>query len=114
MKMDSEDAATSAAKTGSKDASNSMFDPAKLLRTMRNRIKDIHVKSIGHGEVDSKPTLSLLNVSKNITVVHIFNTLACLCFFLIQEIESVVIRYTRSVNRRRKKDGVQVAQIEKD
>ena len=68
MKMDSEDAATSAAKTGSKDASNSMFDPAKLLRTMRNRIKDIHVKSIGHGEVDSKPTLSLLNVSLIITV----------------------------------------------
>ena len=52
-----------ATKTTDKGSSNAHFDPAKLLRTMRNRIKDIHVKNIGHGEVDSKPTLSLLNVS---------------------------------------------------
>ena len=63
MKMNQEGeeasgAATSAAKPGAKEApSTGLFDPAKLLRTMRNRIKDIHVKNIGHGEVDSKPTL---------------------------------------------------------
>ena len=71
MKMNkaSEEAAASA-KPGAKDGSNTLFDPAKLLRTMRNRIKDIHVKNIGHGEVDSKPTLTLLNVSLIITVEH--------------------------------------------
>ena len=34
----------------------------KLLSQMRHRITEIHVKAIGHGEVESKPTLSLLNV----------------------------------------------------
>ena len=70
----------SAAKPGGKEASSSVFDPAKLLRTMRNRIKDIHVKNIGHGEVDSKPTLTLLNVSLIITVVKLFLTLVRVYF----------------------------------
>jgi len=33
-----------------------------LLGKLRQRITEIHVKAIGHGEVESKPTLSLLNV----------------------------------------------------
>ena len=34
-----------------------------LLGKLRAKIKSIHVAQIGHGEVESKPTLQLLNVS---------------------------------------------------
>ena len=39
------------------------FDFTILLKKLREKIKEIHVKNIGHGEVDSKNTLTLLNVS---------------------------------------------------
>ena len=38
-------------------------DPSKLMDKLRGKIKQIHLDNIGQGEVDSKPTLSLLNVS---------------------------------------------------
>ena len=67
----------------SKDAP---VDFNKLLNSLRDRIKRIHVSNkVGSGEVDSKPTLQLLH-----------------------EIESTVIRYVRNVARRRRKDPDQV------
>ena len=51
-----------------------VFDPSKLLRKLRTKIKQIHVDQIGQGEVDSKATLALLN-----------------------EIESVIIHYSRKI-----------------
>ena len=45
-------------KKGQKDV-----DPMKLMEKLRDKIKQIHQDNIGQGEVDSKPTLSLLNVS---------------------------------------------------
>lgn len=66
-------------------------DFTKLLNTLRERIKKIHLSNkVGSGEVDSKPTLQLLH-----------------------EIESTVIRYVRNVARRRRKDPAQVHDIEK-
>ena len=57
-------------------------DFAKLLNTLRDKIKTIHISNrVGSGEVDSKPTLQLLH-----------------------EIESAVIKYIRNVQRRRRKD----------
>ena len=55
----------------------------KLLNTLREKIKRIHITNrVGSGEVDSKPTLQLLH-----------------------EIESTVIKYIRNVQRRRRKDS---------
>ena len=72
---DSNDAAGAQTKK-SKDQGN--FDPSKLLRTLRSKIKQIHVDRIGQGEVDSKATLSLL-----------------------EEIENVIIRYSRKIQSKR-------------
>ena len=57
-------------------------DFTKMLNTLRDKIKKIHLTNrVGSGEVDSKPTLQLLF-----------------------EIESMVIKYIRNVQRRRRKD----------
>ena len=57
-------------------------DFTKLLNTLRDKIKKIHVSNrVGSGEVDSKPTLQLLH-----------------------EIESTIIKFVRNVQRRRRKD----------
>ena len=54
------------------------FDFSALLTKLRNKIKTIHQNNIVTGDVNSKPTLSLLNVSAklrgvlfaNLTFVH--------------------------------------------
>ena len=73
----------SAAATDAKKSKDSgVYDPSKLLRRLRTRIKQIHVDQIGQGEVDSKATLALLN-----------------------EIENVIIRYSRKIHVRRINDA---------
>ena len=68
------------------------FDLTKLLNKLRNRIKTIHLTNkVGSGEVDGKSTLQMLH-----------------------EIESVLIKYTRNVARRRKRDADVVRGIETD
>ena len=70
---------TSTAKSGKAAAP---VDYTKILNTLRDRIKTIHLTNkVGSGEVESKPTLQLLH-----------------------EIESTVIRFIRNVARRRRKD----------
>ena len=39
------------------------YDFTLLLKKLREKIKGIHVQAIGHGEIDGKSTLALLNVS---------------------------------------------------
>ena len=68
--------------SGGKAKGEKTIDFTKLLNTLRDKIKQIHVNNrVGSGEVDSKPTLQLLH-----------------------EIESTVIKYIRNVARRRRKD----------
>ena len=66
--------AAAAGGTETKKKDSGVFDPSKLLKKLRSKIKQIHIDQIGQGEVDSKATLALLN-----------------------EIESVIIRYTRKI-----------------
>ena len=56
-------------------------DFAAILKILRGKIKAIHKKSIGQGEVEGKETIQLLNVSPIITpfLILITNNLACLC-----------------------------------
>ena len=52
--------------TGAQENDNTKgeaFDLDGLLKGLRQKIKEIHVKNIGHGEVESKATLVLLRVS---------------------------------------------------
>ena len=97
--FESGQAGDTAAKAGKKQAP---VDFTKLLGKFRERVKSIHIKNIGGGDVagsaaeraaigaaDGKATLALLN-----------------------EIESRVIKYTRTIQRKRQKNNEDIKTFE--